>query len=124
MLVAILISFAVAVLTGLGVGGGGLFMLYLALLTDTPQLLAQGLNLLFFLFSGAASVCVHLTQRTLYPLLILLLTTSGLLGAFVGTMIASHVPAMLLRRIFGLMLIVTGVITLKKRPQADSKTKP
>lgn len=117
MLIQILVPFLVAVLSGLGVGGGGLFVLYLAMFTDTPQLLAQGMNLLFFLFSASSSVCVHLTKRTLYPLLILLLAISGLGGAFLGTLLAEHLPAALLRKIFGVMLIITGVITLKKRPK-------
>ena len=31
----------ISALSGMGVGGGGLFVIYLALLTDTPQLAAQ-----------------------------------------------------------------------------------
>ena len=51
MLFTILITFLLAALSGMGVGGGGLFVIYLSLFTNTPQLTAQGMNLLFFLLS-------------------------------------------------------------------------
>lgn len=114
MVLSFLISFGVAVLSGLGVGGGGLFVIYLALFTDTPQLAAQGMNLLFFLFSSSASVTVHLTKRTLYPTLILLLAVTGLVGAFFGSALASYISGSLLRKIFGAMLVTTGIVALKR----------
>ncbi len=115
MILSFLIPFAVAALSGLGVGGGGLFMIYLTLFTDTPQLLAQGSNLLFFLFSSSAALCIHVSQRRLYPMLILLLAVSGLGGALLGTLIAEHLDGLLLRRIFGIMLVNTGIFPLKKK---------
>ncbi len=114
-MVSFLLPFAVAVLSGLGVGGGGLFVIYLALFTDTPQLLAQGMNLLFFLFSSSASLTVHVTHRKLYPTLILLLVLSGLGGALLGSFFAERINALLLRRIFGIMLVTTGIFSLKKK---------
>lgn len=114
-MLSLFIPFAVAVLSGLGVGGGGLFVIYLALFTDTPQLLAQGMNLLFFLFSSSASLIVHVTHRTLYPTLILLLVLSGLGGSLIGSLFAERINALLLRRIFGVMLVTTGIFSLKKR---------
>ena len=114
-MLTLFIPFAVAVLSGMGVGGGGLFVIYLALFTDTPQLVAQGMNLLFFLFSSSASLTVHVTQRKLYPTLIALLVLSGLVGAWLGSFLAERLHALLLRRIFGVMLVTTGVLSLKKR---------
>ena len=58
-------AFIVAVLSGMGVGSGGLFVIWLTMTTDFPQLTSQGLNLLFFLFASGASMLVHLTKRTI-----------------------------------------------------------
>ena len=58
--------FVFAVLSGLGVGGGGLLVIYLALFTDVAQLSAQGINLLFFIFSCGASMLVHLSKRKIF----------------------------------------------------------
>ena len=49
-------TFVFAALAGMGIGSGGLLVLYLTLIRGTPQLSAQGFNLLFFLFSSGASV--------------------------------------------------------------------
>ena len=38
-----------ACVSAMGLGGGGVLILYLTLLRDTPQMIAQGVNLLFFL---------------------------------------------------------------------------
>lgn len=121
MLLGFLIPFGIAVLSGLGVGSGGLLVIYLALFTDTPQLVAQGLNLLFFLFSSSASLTVSITRRTLYPMLIFLLALSGLLGAWLGSFLASRMNAMLLRKMFGVMLIVTGIVSLKRKPGSTTE---
>ena len=118
MVLSLLIPFAVAVLSGLGVGGGGMFVIYLALFTDTPQLLAQGMNLLFFLFSTSASLTVHVVKRTLYPMMILILASSGLFGSLLGSFLAERIHARLLQKIFGVMLVLTGILSLKKREKS------
>ena len=46
----ILVSFLIATLSGLGIGSGGLLVIYLTLLDGMPQLRAQGVNLVFFSF--------------------------------------------------------------------------
>ena len=45
-----------AVLAAMGVGGGGLLVIYLTLVKELPQLYAQGINLLFFLPSALVSL--------------------------------------------------------------------
>ena len=114
---AILISFgafAVSLLSGLGVGGGGLFIVYLALFTDTPQLAAQGLNLLFFLFSAGASLPVHLTKRKIFPGAVGVMTVSGIFGALLGSYLSAHIDEVILRKLFGALLCVSGSISLLK----------
>ena len=115
MLFSAIISFIIAALSGMGVGGGGLFVIYLALFTDTPQLVAQGMNLLFFLFSASASVAVHLTKRKIYPLLIIILAASGAAGALFGTFLSRLLDPTVLRKSFGIMLVITGIFSLTKR---------
>ena len=112
MIFSAIISFVLAALSGMGVGGGGLFVIYLAIFTDTPQLLAQGMNLLFFLFSAGASVTVHLSKRKIYPLLILILAVCGALGSIGGTFLSRHIDPAILRKIFGIMLVITGLFSL------------
>ena len=119
MLTTLLITFLLAALSGMGVGGGGMFVIYLSLFTDTPQLTAQGMNLLFFLCSSGASMLIHLRRRTLCGMLILVMASFGILGALLGAALSAYLPQALLRKIFGAMLIVSGILTLKQKQEKE-----
>ena len=109
-----LIPFGIAMLSGLGVGSGGLLVIYLTLFEGVPQLRAQGINLVFFIFSAGASMLAHLLhRRILFPLCILLILC-GVPGTLVGSLLASALPGALLRRIFGAFLILAGTLTMAK----------
>ena len=98
-------------------------MIYLSLMTDTPQLMAQGMNLLFFLFSSGAALPVHLLRRRLLPGVIVTMALGGLLGSFLGTLLSAHVEGDLLRKIFGMMLVVSGIYTLQRRERVSATVK-
>lgn len=115
MIVTVIASFLVAFLSGLGVGGGGLFVVFLNLFTDTPQLTAQGINLLFFLFSSGSAVCVHLSKRQIFGTAVLVMILFGITGAVVGSLLSNVVGQVLLRKIFGVMLVVSGMLSLRRR---------
>lgn len=117
----VLVSFSVAVLSGMGVGGGGLLMIALAFLTELPQLSAQGINLLFFLFSSGSSLIIHIQKRTLCFPAIAVMATAGVLGAWLGSCTAPNLSESLLRRIFGCILIVSGIVSLKKQTAKSSE---
>ena len=117
MIFDVVVSFVLAALSGLGVGGGGLFVIFLSLFSDMPQLMMQGLNLLFFLFSASSSLTVHLAHRKIYPSLIILLVVSGAIGAVVGSIFSEFVEPQILRKSFGAMLVITGIFSLKKGTQ-------
>lgn len=108
----ILASLLAAALSGLGVGSGGLLVIYLTLVAGIDQHTAQGINLLFFLFSGGAALAVHSGGRRLYPAAIALMTGAGVVGAFLGTSWAQALPPLLLRRLFGGMLVLSGMLAL------------
>ena len=108
----VIASLLAAALSGLGVGSGGLLVIYLTLVAGVDQYTAQGINLLFFLFSGSAALAVHSGQRKLYPGAILLMTVFGILGSFLGAAWAKTLPPVLLRRLFGGMLAFSGTLTL------------
>lgn len=115
MIFTIIASFFIAMLSGMGVGGGGLFIVFLNIFTDTPQLTAQGINLLFFLFSSGSAVCIHLSRRVIYKSAVLSMILFGLLGAISGSLLSSLVPQSLLRKIFGAMLVASGILSLKQK---------
>ena len=59
-LTAALAGAAAGVLSGFGVGGGTLLLLYMTSLAGVPQDLAQGINLLYFLPTAATALPSHI----------------------------------------------------------------
>ena len=115
MLLDIITSFLIAILSGLGIGSGGLLVIYLTLYAGMPQLHAQGINLVFFLFSAGASMLAHLFSRKLIAPLCILLIAAGVPGSMIGASLASLLPAAILRKLFGAFLVAAGILTLTKR---------
>ena len=111
----ILISLIVGVLAGLGVGSGGILIVYLTAVDGMPQLFAQGLNLFTFVFALAAALIVHLHRHTL-PVLVLFLTLIfGVTGALCGGLLAHMMQAELLRLLLGILLLFMGALALFKK---------
>lgn len=115
IMIEFLIIFLIASLAGLGVGGGGLYALYLSLWQKMPQLQAQGLNLAFFIISAGTSLLFHLRKRRFNFPLIALICAVGIPGALLGAFLASRLDGILLSKIFGAFLTVCGVSALFSR---------
>lgn len=115
-------AFGVAVLSGLGVGSAGLLVVYLTAVENLPQLTAQGLNLVFFLFSSGAALLVHLSRTVLLTGAILLMIPGGVAGSLLGTALAGILPEEILRKFFGLLLVVSGVSGLFRGKAQQKKS--
>ena len=107
--------FAIAVLSGLGVGSGGLLVIYLTLIKDIPQLSAQGVNLVFFILASLSSLIFSFTKRHIPTGAVLIMSLFGIIGSLVGTWLASVLPPEILKKIFGVMLVGSGILALSKR---------
>ena len=104
-----LVSCGVALLSGLGVGSGGLLVVFLTEYREVGQLFAQGVNLIFFIFSSGASTAVNLRSRNICYGAVAMMSVGGAIGAIVGALVASVLDPDLLRIGFGVMLLVGGV---------------
>lgn len=115
MWLTVLVTFSIALLSGMGVGSAGLLVLFLTLVQNMPQLTAQGVNLLFFLFSSGAALLVHLFRTPPFWGLLLLLIPAGLLGAWGGVALAFYLPQTLLRKLFGAFLVLSGTLSFFRK---------
>ena len=119
-----LIIFLIASLAGLGVGGGGLYTLYLTFCQSMPQLRAQGVNLVFFIISACASLLFHFQKRRVHFPLIALIAAVGIPGALFGSFLAAKLNSALLSKVFGAFLVFCGAVSLfGKRQDSFPKTK-
>ncbi len=104
-------AFLIACLAGLGVGGGGLFIVYLTIFENMAQYEAQGINLIFFIASALASLIIHLKKRNINIKETILIAVLGSLGAMSGCLITNIAQPELIRRIFGILLIFCGAFS-------------
>lgn len=105
----------IAALMGMGVGGGGLLVIWLTLVDSVPQLMAQGLNLYFFIFASAASLPVHIGKRNIDYRAVSILASSGAAASIIGCRLAAVSSEGLVRKVFSVMLIMSGVIALGRQ---------
>ena len=107
-----IISLIIATLSGMGVGGGGLLVIYLTLFENTEQIIAQGVNLWFFIAAAITSTVYNIYKRKIVWKTTLILSASGVLFSILGSWIAGIINPDILRKIFGVMLIFGGFSSL------------
>ena len=108
------IPIVIAVLSGMGLGGGGLFVVYLNIFSDLSQIYMQAINLVFFIFAAGASLLIHLTRRKIYFKAVLLMGVFGIAGSLIGSAVALSVDGEVLGKIFGVMLTGAGIYSFFK----------
>lgn len=102
-------TFIISVLTGLGVGSGGLYILYLTLIKDVPQAEAQGMNLAFFITASLAAALVNIIKKRVSLSSLAIILPFGIIGAIAGCHIANDLDTRILSILFGILLTAVGV---------------
>lgn len=105
-------AFVIGILSGLGVGSGGLLVVYLTLVRSVEQIEAQITNIFFFVFAAGASLVVHLRKRKLEYDALFTVILAGALFAVLGNIVSSKISTELLRRCFGIFSVFSGAVVL------------
>ena len=105
----------IAMLAGMGIGGGGLLVIWLVLIRQTPTSYAQAVNLVFFAVSALCALPIHIKKRKLPTRDILFLTAAALPGVWVGCQLASVLSDDAVRRCFGYFLLLSGAMQLYRQ---------
>ena len=108
----IIISLIIATLSGMGVGGGGLLVIYLTLFENIDQIVAQGTNLCFFVLVALSSTIYSVKNKKIVWKTTLIISLIGVFFSLIGAWIAGIINPKILRKIFGLMLILSGSVSL------------
>lgn len=115
--VVLLISALLGFLAGLGVGGGSLLILWLTLVLEMAYPQARVLNLSFFIPCAVISSVFRWKQGTLHVKKILPAIIAGSIGAAIFSIISNQLNIGLLKKLFGGLLLLTGIRELFYRPK-------
>ena len=108
----IIVSLIISILSGMGVGGGGLLVIYLTIFENTPQIIAQGSNLIFFIAAGLASTVYNAKKKKIVWRDTLAISISGVAFAIITSILTSKINPDILQKIFGGMLVLSGSASL------------
>ena len=105
---AILIGLACGVLSGFGIGGGSLLMVYLTAWVSMAQTAAQGINLLYFLPTSLGALIFHIRNKKIAWRAVIPAALCGAAAAALGASLAVGLEMGLLRKLFGGFLVIVG----------------
>lgn len=109
-----IIGFISGIISGMGIGGGAVLIPALTLIGGVNQQTAQGINLVYFLPTAAASLAVHIKNKNAELKTAAVIGLSGLIGAVGGTLTAVRISDGLLRKLFAVFLLVIGIYEIYK----------
>ena len=123
--VPFLLAAATGVLSGWGVGGGTLLTVCMTLLLGIDHRQAQAVNLLFFLPTAALGLWFHRKNGLVDTEVWRQAALPGTIAALAGAVAALMVDVSVLRRPFGVFLLITGAMMLrgagKREPSSPTK---
>ena len=115
--VAVLVGCLLGFLAGLGIGGGSLLILWLTIVLNVAYPDARSVNLLFFLPSGLIACFFRWKQGCIRLKTILPGILSGCAAAAAVSIFFSGLELPLLKKLFGGLLLITGLRELCYKPQ-------
>lgn len=114
-IIPLLVGAATGVLSGFGVGGGTLLLVYMTAFAGVEQRLAQGINLLYFLPAGLLALPAHVRNGYIEKPVLVPAIAAGLVCAALSAWMATAIDVALLKKLFGTFLIAVGVRELTQK---------
>ncbi len=109
------------IFSAMGMGGGGVLVIYLTLFAGAEQSSAQGINLIFFIPCALVAIFMHARKKLIDWKKFLLAAALGLPAAFLGTQLAGVVGDGLLRKLFGGLLVIMALREFFTKKEACKK---
>ena len=119
MAINLLIATILGFLTGLGIGGGSLLILWLTFVLKMDSFTARGIVLLFFIPAAVISSVFRWKQGALKIRSALPVMISGCIAAIIFSFLSTAIEPHVLDRLWGIILIAAGIreILYKKKRQ-------
>lgn len=104
-----------AIIGSMGLGGGGVLIIYFNLFTQVSQTLAQGINLIFFIPSAVVAIIIYSKKRLINFKLAMTFSLLGLFGAIIGSYLACFIDSKILSKIFAVFLLIMGIMQFRSK---------
>lgn len=118
--VTLIVGTALGFLAGIGVGGGSLLILWLTLVLGMEHPQARLINLLFFLPSALIASFFRWKQGKLDIKKVLPAIIAGCAAAGVCSFFSTRLDMAVLKKLFGGLLLITGVRELMYKPRKQN----
>ena len=118
-LLPFLCGLGAGIISAWGVGGGTLLLLVMTLFLDVDQRTAQGINLLFFLPTALSALLLHAKGGYLDKPTLTAAIPAAVPAALVGAWLATAVDVELLRKPFGIYLLLSGLSLILPRRKSN-----
>lgn len=115
--VMLIVGTILGFLTGLGIGGGSLLILWLTMVLNVDPITARSINLLFFIPSAIIACLFRIKQgklklKPLFPAII-----AGCVAAALFSWFSTVLDVEILKKLFGVVLLAAGIRELLYRPR-------
>ena len=105
---SLLIGTILGFLSGLGVGGGSLLILWLTQILDMTYAPARIINLMFFLPAAVISTLYRKQEGTLNIRKLLPGIITGCIAAAAASLIGTTLDTAIIKKLFGFLLLLAG----------------
>ena len=109
-------------------GGGTILILFLTLFLNIDQHIAQGTNLIFFVFASVSSILINIRYKNIDYKLCLFISLFGIIGSIVGAFISKNINSGNLRKYFAIFILIIAICEIyelykeyKKRHKTHNK---
>ena len=109
-----IIGFFAGIIGGMGVGGGTILIPALILFAHIDPKIAQSVNLLSSIPMTIFALIIHIRNKNVVFSLVLPIALFGVLGAICGSFVATYISSKVLKKVFGVFLLIVGIIEIKK----------
>ena len=120
-ILASVVGFASGILASMGMGGGFVLVVYLAIFTNLVQKGAQGINLLFFIPITVLAVYMHIKNKLIDIKTAVICSVVGIPAVVAGFYLAQSIDNSWLRKGFAVFIIVAGLKDLFSKSADKNK---
>lgn len=108
---------ACGILSGFGIGGGSLLMVWMTAVAALDQRTAQAINLLYFIPTSAGALIFHIRNKRICWHATIPAAIFGCITAAVTALLSADLDVTILKKLFGCFLLIVGLRELVQKPK-------